>query len=158
MWGLIPTDNKEDFKMSKLFRRITATAMASALALSAFTTCANAAIEVKTFKTRHVNSTSYVPSEVNYPAEVRLKASADKYTGVVTSMTELANGTLTITSSSHTIIPEDSSNEDEEIVFSRADKTLSWTIDLNSSREVVYKAKANTTVYGTLEVEGKISR
>ncbi|MCM1167362.1 MAG: hypothetical protein NC299_16500 [Lachnospiraceae bacterium] len=140
--------------MSKLFKKITAAVMTAVITSSAFALCANAASEEKTFSTRYVNSPTYIPSEVNYAAEVRLEASTEQYTGVVTHMSEIVSRSATITCTSHTfydtMLP---------IEFN-AKGSRTWRISgrIGDGVKAVYKVSARTNVYGTLNVEGKILR
>lgn len=128
--------------------------MAAVITTSALALCANAAFEEETFSARYVNSSSYVPGNVNISPEVRLVASADEYTGVVTYMTDLVNRSVTITSLTHPII-----NTPSRLVFNNTNLPRTWEIDLNNeSREVVYKVEAYTNVYAILNAEGYISR
>lgn len=140
--------------MNKLFKRITATAMAAVITTSALALCANAASEEKTFSTRHVYSPSYTPSEVNYPAEVRLEASTEQYTGTITYMSDIVSRSATITCTSHTFY-----NAMLPIEFNNTG-SRTWRISgsIGNGVKAVYKVSARTNVYGTLNVEGKIAR
>ena len=90
--------------MNKVIKKISAASLAFAISIGSLMTCANAAFEEKTFSVKYVKSPNYIPSDVNSGTTVRLVASADTYTGVITDMTALANRSVTITSTTHEII------------------------------------------------------
>lgn len=140
--------------MTKIFKKIAAIAMATAMTAT-MAVSANAVYEQKTFKVVYVNSPNYIPGDVNSGTSVRLVASADTYTGIVTDMTELANRSVTIDCTTHEII-----NTYSDLVFNTPNVSRSWEIsgDISKNRSVYYKVTAYTNVYGTLNATGKITR
>lgn len=141
--------------MAKFKRTVAATlAVIGVLGTLSIGAYASTSIETETFKTRHINSHSYIPSEVNYPAVVNLKASSDDYWGVMTSMSGIANRSATVTCTSHTIYDRDT------VVFNNVNKPIDWHIegDLNVKQKATYNVKAHTDLYTALEVEGYIAR
>lgn len=135
--------------MKKTFKRTMAALLATAtMAIGVGGISASAASESANWSARHVNVLG-APSSESYDGYATLKASAETYTCDVTSMSDITNRKLTLSSTTHTMStgPIVYNNEGDE----------SWTIS-GTIGNVTYKMVAYTSLKTTLNVSGTISR
>lgn len=137
------------FSIKKLIATtLAATALAGGSAISG-----SAANETKNWTARHVNL-SGVPSNASVDGFVSMIASGELYSGTVTSMSNITNRSLTLTSTTHTLNPVNYSTD--YIVYNNTG-TESWHIS-GQIGNVGYKMVAHTALATTLIVEGNVSR
>ena len=144
--------------MTKIFKRLTAVALAASMAVLTAVS-ASAASETKSFAARYFVFPG-APSSLTYSGYAELIASSEKYTGTISSMTDISHRTakITINNNSGTdfIFDGDFSSVDYTNRGSR-----SWEIlgTLQSGAKVKYQIDAYTNLPNTdLYVTGTISR
>lgn len=135
--------------MKKTFKRTMAALLATAtMAVGMGGISASAASETVSWSARHVNVQG-APSSESQTGYATLKAAAETYTGDVTSMSDITNRKLTLSSTTHTM-------SNGPIVYNNeGDET--WTISGTISN-VTYKMVAYTSLKTTLHVTGTVSR
>ena len=131
----------------KLRKRFAAMGAAIMMMASMSAVSANAASETAYWTARHVNNIG-APASESKTGYATMYASNETYKGNVTSMTNLANRSLTITSSTHTM--------SKPVVFTNTG-SISWTIS-GTLTNVTYVMVAKTTLNTTLNVSGNIER
>lgn len=138
----------------KLKKRIAAMGAAVMMAVSMMSVNANAQTEKKNWTASHANYYG-APSSASIVGHVSMHATTEKYTGYVSSMTNLSNRRVRIsTSSSHNIMQKGTVQDYIEYTNIGSD---SWTIS-GSLSTVYYDITARTTITGTLYTTGYIKR
>lgn len=143
--------------MTKIFKRITAAALAASMAVS-MAISASAASETKRFSARHYNF-SGAPAGLSYSGYVSLYATSERYTGTITSMSDISYRTakISIDNSDGTDFSIKSGSSVQYTNTGSRSWGISGTID--EGIMVTYQIDAFTNLPNTdLYVTGTISR
>ena len=143
--------------MTKIFKKIAAIAMAAAMTAT-MAVSVSAASESVNFTARHYNFTG-APSSLSYSGYASLFATSERYTGTITSMSDISYRTtkITIDNSNGT----DFSLKNCSSISYTNTGSRTWNISgtIDGGTKVKYKIDAYTNLSNTdLYVKGTISR
>lgn len=138
--------------MKTFFKKATAIVMTAVMTVGTLGINVSAAPEIMNWYAIYT-TVSGLPGSVNHTATVSMLATKEVYTGTVNNMTALTFGTVTISSSTHTMIGGSRSYTNKGV------KTWKLNESEINSNDVRYTVAAYTDVAeSTLRADGNITR